>query len=425
MQIALIGCGGMGLRHALGYIEHRRALGNRNGGLRLAAVFDRQPSAAKHVADQVERETGDRPAVYTDIEALIACPTQLDAWDIVTSTPTHHALALRALTAGMHVMVEKPMGLTLKACRLMRDAAASSGRILAVAENFRRDPMNRLTRALLAAGAIGRPYFALDMQIRSGGRSVMHGTAWRARRDQAGGVVLEVGVHYADLLLYLLGPAARVSAETSTYEPLRQLGSVEAQAPMLAPFYRHRVGSESTPGTLITQDAVDTAFAVIRFASGTMAQLALTDTSHTAPGVPSTIHGPEGTIVRSPSRSGRSPVLLRHGKEISGEALLALVPDFTLDHATAMLWGGRRMAAYDLEFGEVDQKLIALEYEDFANAVQKGQPPEVGHKEGMDALALAYAILESGELRQPVSPEDVLRGRVHAYQAPIDASLGI
>jgi len=414
----------MGLRHALGYLEHRRVLGDRHGGLRLAAVFDRQPSAANHVADRVERETGDRPAVHTDIESLAACP--LDAWDIVTSTPTHHLLALRALQAGAHVMTEKPMGLTVRACRLMRDAAAARQRVLAVAENFRRDPLNRLTRALLDAGAIGRPRFAIDMQVRSGGQSVMHGTAWRASRAQAGGVVLEVGVHHADLLLYLLGPATRISAETSTYEPLRRLGIPGARVPALAPFYGHRAGTQPAPGTLVSQDAADSAFAVIRFASGAIAQLTLSDASHDAGTWPSTLHGSEGTLVRPPSRSGRSPVLIRGEEKLSGEALLALVPDFRLGEAETMLWDGRsRLAAYHMDFAEADRKLIALEYEDFATAVRTGKPPEVGAREGMEALALAYAILEAGERGTSVSMEAVLEGRVSAYQSPIDEALGI
>jgi predicted dehydrogenase len=426
LRFAIAGCGGMGLRHALGYIEHRRVLGNRGGGLRLAAVFDRQSSAANHVADRVERETGDRPAVYDDFESLLAGEPHLDALDVVTATATHHTFALQALDAGLHVMTEKPMGLTLKTCRLMRSAAIRGGRTLAVAENFRRDPMNRLTRALIAAGAIGRPYFAVDIHIRSGMRSVMHGTAWRARRDQAGGVVLEVGVHHADLLLYLLGPVTRVTAETSTYEPLRPLGDLQAQAPVLAPFYGHRAESEGARGALVEHDAIDTGFAVIRFASGAIGQLLLTDASCGGRVEQSTVHGSEGTLVRSPSRSGRSPILVRHGEEVSGDALLALVPEFALDEATTMLWGGRsRIGSYGMEFAEVDRKIIALEYEDFAAAVRAGKQPEVGHKEGMEALALAYAILEAGESGRPVCLHDVVDGRVDAYQSGIDTSLGI
>jgi predicted dehydrogenase len=240
LQVALVGCGGMGLRHALGYIEYRRVLGQRSGGLRLAAVCGRQVNAANYVADRVGRETGDRPAVYGDFEAMLAGERSLEAVDIVTSTPAHHVLALRAMEAGLHVMTEKPMGLTLKACRLMRDRATREGKILAVAENFRRDPMNRLTRALIATGAIGRPYFALDLQVRSAHRSVMHGTVWRAKRDHAGGMVLEVGVHNADMLLYLLGAVTRVSAETSTYERFRPLTDIQTQSPTLAPFYAPR-----------------------------------------------------------------------------------------------------------------------------------------------------------------------------------------
>jgi predicted dehydrogenase len=164
----------------------------------------------------------------------------------------------------------------------------------------------------------------------------------------------------------------------------------------------------------------------MRFASGATGQLALTDASHDGQVLQSSIHGADGTIVRSPSRSGKSPLLIRDGKEISGEQLLELVSEFVLDEPTAILWGGQdRLGSYRMEFAEIDCKLIALEYEDFVSAVRTGKQPEVGWKEGMEALALAYAIVEAGELGHSVSVDDVLEGRVSAYQSVIDQSFAI
>jgi len=71
--------------------------------------------------------------------------------DITTTPKHHHTIAIEALKHGWHVMVEKPMGLTVRACNLMRKAAEQSDRIFSVAENYRRDPINRLAKALLEA----------------------------------------------------------------------------------------------------------------------------------------------------------------------------------------------------------------------------------------------------------------------------------
>ena len=77
------------------------------------------------------------------------------------------------MEAGLHVITEKPMGLTLKACRQMRDVSIATGKVLAVAENYRRDPMNRLTKALITTGAIGVPYFAIDIGVGSSNGAAM------------------------------------------------------------------------------------------------------------------------------------------------------------------------------------------------------------------------------------------------------------
>ena len=172
-KIALVGCGGMGRRHAHGYIELRKYFDI----VSMAAVCDLHADVAATVADEIGDATGDCPDIYTDFDEMLAT-ADLDGVAIVTSTPMHHIFAIKVMEAGLHVITEKPMGLTLKACRLMRDASRSTGKVMAVAENYRRDPMNRLTRALIDAGAIGTPYFALDINVGSSDSAIMHSTVW-------------------------------------------------------------------------------------------------------------------------------------------------------------------------------------------------------------------------------------------------------
>lgn len=419
VNYAMVGCGGMGLRHAMGYIEARRTFES----LHLGAVCDLHEAAASRLADEVEKATGRRPKVYTDFSKMIEQERGLDAVEVVTDTRMHHAFALQALHAGKHVMTEKPIALTVQAAQAMADAAKRAGRTLAVAENYRRDPMNRLGRALIEAGAIGEPYFALDIAV-SGSEGVMHGTAWRAKKSTAGGIVLDAGVHNADLLLYFMGDADTVYAETGVMRPARELKSMTQMHSNLAKFYVHREQAEARPQGAIEQDAVDTALAVIRFRSGAIGQFTMTDSSLGYRLGVETIQGSAGTLVRSPSRSGKGPEVRRQdGSVVKGDDLLKLVPDWELDGKTAALWGGkRRMASYEMPFEEIDRKIIAIEYQDFVEAVEDGREPEVGPEGGMKALALLYAVLESGETGKPVKIGDVISGKVSAYQREINAT---
>ncbi len=421
-NIALVGCGGMGRRHAHGYIELRKYFDT----VSLAAVCDVHHDVASTVADIVGVATGTRPDIFTDFDEMLE-KADLDGVAIVTSTPMHHRFAIKAMEAGLHVITEKPMGLTLKACRRMRDASQTTGMVLAVAENYRRDPMNRLTRALIDAGAIGTPYFTLDIGMASSKGAVMHSTVWRAKKEQAGGMVLDAGVHNADMLLYLMGPADTVFAQTSIFERARTLRPMAEVAPNLAKMYDHRREDGYSTGDAVEQTAVDTAFGVIRFDSGAIGQLSMTDTSHGQSLGVSTISGSQGTLYRPRSRTGQSPRIVRSdGSEITGDALLELVPDFELDDITSTLWdGARRISSYEMEFSTIDSKILAYEYLDMVRAAETGGQPEVGPQEGMDALALAYALMESGLRGGPVSVEDVAEGRVAAFQEEIDVEMGI
>ena len=421
-KIALVGCGGMGRRHAHGYIELRKYFDI----VEMVAVCDVHHDVAATVAGEIGEATGATPDIYTDFDDMLS-KADLDGVAIVTSTPMHHLFAIKAMNAGLHVITEKPMGLTLKACRQMQEVSESTGKVLAVAENYRRDPMNRLTKALIDSGAIGTPYFALDIGVNSSDGAVMHSTVWRAKKEQAGGAPLDAGVHNADMLLYLMGGANTVFAETAINEPQRTLSPMSEVAPVLAEIYDHRKEVGYEDGDIVEQTAIDTAFGVIRFKSGAIGQLLMTDTSHGQSLGVSTISGSTGTMYRPRSRSGESPRIVRNdGTEITGDALLELVPDFELDDTISILWNGaRRISSYDMDFREIDSKILAYEYLDMVHAAESGMQPEVGSREGMYALALAYALLESGMSGLPVTVDDVVEGRSSAFQDEIDTEMGI
>ena len=125
LALGLVGCGGMGLRHIQGLVELQRA---GISPFELIAVCDARVEAATRAADMAEEGLGRRPEVHTGLDELLAGPTGqlLDAVDLVTDVGAHHSVGVKVLEAGKHLISEKPLGLTVKACRVMLDAAARS-----------------------------------------------------------------------------------------------------------------------------------------------------------------------------------------------------------------------------------------------------------------------------------------------------------
>jgi predicted dehydrogenase len=320
-------------------------------------------------------------------------------------------------------MCEKPMGLTLRACQAMIRAARRAGKVLSVAENYRRDPINRLARALLDAGVLGRPRLLIHNTL--GGGNQMLISVWRHQKDSSG-ILLDVGVHFADIMEYFLGPAITAYAQTRLHEPVRHnpvAGREDAEKRSPAGVYER--WQKEMPAQF-TATAEDAAYATILFASGAVAQY-IEDHAAFGQGLwQRTLYGSQGSMNLPGDRSGQRLQLTLAGKEpMDDQGLLELVPDFRLDPVTAALFGGERLYEYHLPFAEIDRKLIAVEYAEFGASILHGQAPEVGGEMGARAVALSYALLESQVAQRAVSVAEVLEDRLNAYQAGINASLGL
>lgn len=413
-QFALVGCGGMGRRHLRGFVELARV---RPGLVELAAVVDVDRERAEFVAGEVADLLGNRAAACTSIaEAKVQRP-ELVAADIVTTAGAHHVAAAEALDAGLHVLVEKPLAVTLRGCARIRAAASRSGRLVSVAENYRRDPILRLARALLDAGAIGEPRSIVE--LRAGGSDAMLITPWRHFRED-GGPLMDVGVHYADMIQYLMGPVDRVAGITRLLEPVRTTGRIhEAPSGMYARF------RAELPDTF-EATAPDSLQAMLGFASGAAGTWGLELSAPDGGESLSAVLGSEGRLETFGVRSGRPLKVWRGGAEPLDDAeVLALAPDFALDPLTTDLFGGDRMARYDFQFPQADRKLIALEIGELAEAIESGNPVEVDLEAGEAAVALVLAVHESSEVGAMVTLDDVLSGRVSAYQDVTDRKLGL
>ena len=416
-RVVLAGCGGMGRRHLRSYEVLAEA---EPGRAELAAVVDPELERAGFVAAEAEQLLGYRPPAFSSLVDAAAAVPELDVVDIVAAPSAHHRIARTAVEAGMHVLCEKPMAPTVAACRAMQDAAEQGGRVLSVAENYRRDPISRLARALVAAGAIGELRSLIDLSGSGGNRG--HAGPWRYLRTE-GGPILEAGVHNADMQQYLAGAATRVSGQVRLNEARR----IYRGTPLKA-FHDHyaHTNPDAAPA-----DAPDLLMATVEYAGGALGQWLYDDSLH-GPGVRRfALFGSEGQIDLPGVRSGRALQVFRgdHDGALPDDAVLALVPEFALDERTARLFGGDRLARYENSGGGMgggaDLKLLAIELAELLDAADGGPPVEVDAEVGLSAAALVLACHESSAAGRPVLMSEVIDGTLDAYQRPANDALGL
>jgi predicted dehydrogenase len=408
----------MGHRHLYGLAElHRNNLSHFD----LVGACDPVTENAESLANQAEQFFGRRPAVVANMAELDTLGVA--AVDITTTPRYHHTLAAEAIAHGWHAMIEKPVGLTVRACNRIRQAAAGSGQVISVAENYRRDPINRLAKALLDQGVIGNPQFMIHQT--SGGGNKMTISVWRHQKDQSG-VLLDVGVHFADILEYFLGEIESVYAQTRLYEPIRYNPVALGAEPTSNPAGVYAQAQKAMPAEFAAT-ADDAAFALINFKNGAVAHYLENHAGHGQRLWSRQIHGAKGSMDMPNDRTGNILKLTLDGKQvISDGSILELVPDFALDEATAALFGGDRLWCYEFPFELTDRKLIAVEYADFALGIAGERPVEVTLDQGTRSVAVSYAMLESGMAGGRVlTIDEVLQERVTAYQQDIDEGLGL
>ena len=397
----------MCIRHLHAYAALDRVGARR---LELAAVCDPRPEAAEHAATVVEALLGSRPAVFTDHEKLIDSG-DVEALDVVTDPAVHHLVAAPALDEGLHVICEKPLGITVRACRAIVDAAARSNAVLATAENYRRDPANRIARAVIEQGLLGELHLMIQTNV--GGDDAVIVSPWRHVRE-AGSIALDMGVHYTDILAYYLGELERVTGTTFVAEPLRTFAPGAARAAGI---------DEVRPGVM-RATGEDSLVALYVSASGVPVQLAYLPSGPGRKWFQRTVHGSDGSMSVPQDRTG-APVVVQLGDRVlSGVELRRALGGFELDGAAALLFG-REGTEYDLPFADVDAATIGIELDDFAAAVLERRSPEIEGISGLAAVAAVWAVAESHECGGTVRIADIADGTISTAQDRLDAHLGL
>jgi predicted dehydrogenase len=329
--------------------------------------------------------------VFTDFRDLIAYD-RVDAINDFTIHSLHHQIAEFAFAAGKHVLSQKPLAVTMEGARRMCGQAEAAGVTFGVFENLRFDqgvrhqhwafsddgPAGELQIAVM--GNIGT-WWAPDLIVAE--------TPWRHELVQGGGMALDLGPHFFDMIRYIGGgEIVSVTAQTQVVEPTR---------------YLLRDGERVDP---VSCDADDTFYAHFELESGAAGTMFGSWSGHGA-----------NTVL------GDGPVFYGSKGRVTGDRIQL---DGQEEQSLASLYeanASAEMKERHFPLGLTND--FALSQLDWIRAIEDGAQPECSGAEGLRDLACAYAVVESDLAGREVSVAEVESGELREYQKPIDAKFGL
>lgn len=201
-KVGIIGCGGI----ANG--KHMPAL-KQLDNVEMVAFCD----IIEERAAEAAKEFGTPDAkVYTDYKELLM-DKSIDICHVCTPNRSHSFITVDALEAGKHVMCEKPMAKTYAGAKAMLEASKRTGKKLTIGYQNRQSANNTYAKDAVAAGEIGKPYFAKALAIRR--RGVPTWGVFLNEYEQGGGPLIDIGTHALDLTLWIM----------NNYEPKMVVGN--------------------------------------------------------------------------------------------------------------------------------------------------------------------------------------------------------
>ncbi len=212
-KVAILGCGKASQKWHLPTM-HTLA---KQGELDFVALCDMDESLAK--------QTGETYGVpwYTSVEQMLEKHPDIMAVDVITGDPTHHVLGRLIAEHGKHVMVEKPMALTLSCCDIIIDACRRNGVHFEVAGNYFRMPKQRMIIKLIKEGILGdivRVYFVEPKRQDPFDPTVTHSGLGRpiSGFGRTSGMCMDMGAHrLSQLRLYAQSEPRQITATVRKY----------------------------------------------------------------------------------------------------------------------------------------------------------------------------------------------------------------
>lgn len=200
-RVGIVGFGFMGRMH---YAQWKAM-----EGAEVVAVCDANPNIVEDTKKAVGNIEGAAEDIdfssvelYSDFNKFIA-DANLDAISLTLPTFLHPAFSIKALEAGIHVLCEKPMALTVDECRQMITSAAQTGKVLMIGHCVRFWPEYAKTKEIIDSGKYGKVVAGTFQRL--GTAPTWGEDNWFSDDSRSGGVALDLHIHDTDYVQYLFG----------------------------------------------------------------------------------------------------------------------------------------------------------------------------------------------------------------------------
>ena len=308
---------------------------------RLSAVTDVAAGTAEAFA--AARGCAAEPS----LDALLA-RRDVEVACVCVPSGLHAEVGVRAAKAGKHLVVEKPIDVTLDAADRLITAAREAGVALTVISQHRFDPGVIELKRLIDDGALGALVLGEAATKWYRTQAYYDSAPWRGTWAMDGGALLNQGIHYVDLLRWCMGPPAEVTAVCAT-----QAHEIEVE---------------------------DTSLAIVTFASGAVGTIMATTAAF--PGFPQRLEitGTEGTVSVEDGQIVRTALRSETASRSPGPASAAAADPAAVDAGSH-----------------------AAQLADLLASVDEGRQPAVSGESGREALEIVRAVYESSRTGRPVT----------------------
>ncbi len=361
---AVIGTGFIGTVH----VEQLRRI-----GVQVRGVLGSTPERGAGRATELGV-----PRAFASLNELLADPS-VDVVHVTSPNHLHHPQALAILSAGRHIVCEKPLAMTAAQSAELVRAAARAGVVNAVNFNIRFYPLHQHTREAIAAGELGDVRFVTGHYLQDW---LLHDTDWnwRLEPDKGGALraVGDIGSHWLDLVTFLTGQRiVSVMADVATFVPVRRKprGPVET--------FASERSAETEARSMATEDV---ASILLRFENGAHGALSV---SQISPGRKNSLRWEIDGSAGAAAWDSEVPDHLWLGHRDRANELL-------LRNPALMLPGGRTAAALPAGhvegFGDTFAALFRAIYADVSAGRPADRPPYATFADGHDEMQIGDAI---------------------------------
>ncbi len=352
IRAGIVGCGKVGHYHARAY----RAA----SGCELAACVSRSPERAE--------EFGRAYGIpwFTSVREMVE-KTGVEAVSIATPHPQHAAPAVEAARAGAHILVEKPLAASLRDCDAILSAVRAAGVTAGVVSQRRFYPQAARVKQAIEDEKLGKPILGTVTMLGWRDMAYYASDPWRGTwAGEGGGVLVNQAPHQLDLLLWYMGEVAELYGLWDTL---------------------------NHPGLEVD----DTAVAAIRFRSGALGTVVVSNSQNPALYGNVHIHGSSGASVGVQTDGGAMFVAGMSGITEPPFNDLWTIPGE--EHLKAV-WRNEEDALFSAP--DAVDRFFRLQIMDFLGAIREGRAPLVTLEDGRRTAELFTAIYRSSRNRAPI-----------------------